>query len=90
MSEKRTSVRSRKADTPHNPKDREATLSSWDSAVAHCGVAQLRAKRGRPPKAPHERKEQIALRVDADVVAWHRDQDEGWQTRMNAVFKTTP
>jgi uncharacterized protein (DUF4415 family) len=87
MSKKRTSVRSQKSDVPYNPKDREATLSYWDGAVAHRGVAQLRAKRGRPRKAPHERKEQIALRIDAEVLAWYRAQGEGWQTRMNAVLK---
>ena len=87
MSKKRTSARSRKPDVPYDPKDREATLSFWSGAVAHRGVAQLRTKRGRPPKAPHERKEQIALRIDAEVLAWYRDQGDGWQTRMNAVLK---
>jgi len=87
MSKKRTSSRSRKSDVPYNLKDRNATLSFWDTAVAHRGVAQLRAKRGRPPKASHERKEQIALRVDAEVLAWYRAQGDGWQTRMNAVLK---
>jgi len=87
MSKKRTSRRSRKGDVPYNQKDRAATLAFWDGAVAHRGVAQLRAKRGRPAKAPHERKEQIALRVDAEVLAWYREQGEGWQTRMNAVLK---
>ena len=87
MSKKRTSARSPKTDVPYDPQDREATLSFWNGAVAHRGVAQLRAKRGRPPKAPHERKEQIALRIDAEVLAWYRAQGEGWQTRMNAVLK---
>ncbi|HEX5049069.1 MAG TPA: BrnA antitoxin family protein [Gammaproteobacteria bacterium] len=87
MSKKRTSARSRKRDVPYESKDRKATLSFWDGAVAHRGVAELRAKRGRPRKAAHERKEQIALRVDADVLAWYRAQGEGWQTRMNAVLK---
>jgi uncharacterized protein (DUF4415 family) len=87
MSKKRISVRSRKSDVPYNLKDRAATLSFWGGAVAHRGVAQLRARRGRPPKAPHERKEQIALRIDAEVLAWYRAQGEGWQTRMNAVLK---
>jgi len=32
--------------------------------IPHKGVAELRAKRGRPAKAPEDRKEQIALRVD--------------------------
>ena len=34
-----------------------------------------------------ERKEQIALRLDADVLAWYRAMGTGWQTRMNAVLK---
>jgi len=33
------------------------------------------------------RKQQIALRVDADVLAWYRAQGAGWQTRMNAVLR---
>jgi len=44
-------------------------------------------KRGRPAKNPGERKEQIALRLDADVLAWYRAQGSRWQTRMNAVLK---
>jgi uncharacterized protein (DUF4415 family) len=87
MNKKRTSSRSPKPDVPYDPKNRKATLSFWDGAVAHRGVKELRAKRGRPPKAAHERKEQIALRVDSEVLAWYRAQGEGWQTRMNAVLK---
>jgi uncharacterized protein (DUF4415 family) len=47
----------------------------WAKAVAHRGL----------PLPP--RKEQIALRVDADVLSWFRAQGAGWQTRMNAVLK---
>jgi|SRR5581483_3874239 len=47
----------------------------WAGAVAH---------RGLPLPA---RKEQIALRVDAGVLAWFRSQGSGWQTRMNEVLK---
>lgn len=47
----------------------------WAHAVAHHGL----------PLPP--RKEQIALRVDADVLAWYRSQGTGWQTRMNAVLR---
>jgi len=47
----------------------------------------LRAKRGRPKKSETDRKEQIALRVDADVLAWYRALGGGWQTKMNAVLK---
>lgn len=69
MNKKRTSVPTPKADVPYNAKDKAAVLSFWDGAVAHRGVAELRAKCGRPTKAEHERKAQIALRLDADVFA---------------------
>jgi uncharacterized protein (DUF4415 family) len=49
--------------------------ADWAEAVAH---------RGLPVPA---RKEQIALRVDAEVLAWFRAQGAGWQTRMNEVLK---
>jgi uncharacterized protein (DUF4415 family) len=51
------------------------TPADWASAIAH---------RGLPLPA---RKEQIALRVDAEVLAWFRAQGPGWQTRMNEVLK---
>jgi len=47
----------------------------WADAIAHRGLPMP------------ERKEQIALRVDADVLGWFRAQGAGWQTRMNAVLK---
>jgi len=51
------------------------TPEDWADAVAH---------RGLPLPV---RKQQIALRVDADVLAWYRAQGAGWQTRMNAVLR---
>jgi len=53
----------------------QTTPQDWATAVAH---------RGLPLP---ERKKQIALRVDADVLAWYRAQGAGWQTRMNAVLR---
>ena len=47
----------------------------WLKAVAH---------RGLPIPT---RKEQIALRVDADVLEWYRAQGPGYQTRINAVLR---
>jgi len=43
----------------------------------------------RPSDSPltEYEKEQIALRVDAEVLAWFRAQGSGWQTRMNEVLK---
>ena len=87
MNKKRTSVRTKKVDVPYDTKDRKAVLAFWEDATPHKGAEEYRAKRGRPPKAAGEKKTQIALRVDADVLAWYRAQGEGWQTRMNAVLK---
>ncbi|MEO6076302.1 MAG: BrnA antitoxin family protein [Dokdonella sp.] len=72
---------------PYDPKSKAQTQDYWDGAVAHNGVAELRAKRGRPAKSAGERKEQIALRLDKEVLEWYRAQGTGWQTRMNAVLK---
>jgi uncharacterized protein (DUF4415 family) len=91
MSKKRTSKSTPKdkvgADVPYSVRNKAAVQAFWSDAVAHTGIAELRAKRGRPKKAEHERKEQIALRLDSDVVAWYRALGTGWQTRMNAVLK---
>jgi len=87
MKAKRTSKHIRRVDVPYNVRDKAAVQTYWTGAIKHTGLTELRAKRGRPKKAEHERKEQIALRLDADVVAWYRKLGGGWQTRMNAVLK---
>lgn len=87
MSEKRITARTHKIDVPYDPKDEAATRKFWKGATAHRSVAEFRARRGRPAKAAEERKEQIALRVDKEVLEWYRAQGTGWQTRMNAVLK---
>lgn len=57
-------------------KDAPATSpDDWAQAIAH---------RGLPVPAG---KQQIALRVDADVLDWYKAQGRGWQTRMNAVLR---
>lgn len=86
MKRKPTSVPAR-TDVPYDPKDEEVVRQYWADATVHTGVEALRARRGRPPKAAADRKEQIALRVDKDVLDWYRAQGMGWQTRMNAVLK---
>ena len=86
MSKKRISKRTQ-TDVPYDPASKEAVLKYWKGATRHRGVAELRAKRGRPAMDPGERKQQIALRVDREVVAWYRAQGAGWQTRMNRVLK---
>lgn len=32
-------------------------------------------------------KQQVTLRLDADVLDWFKSQGKGWQTRINAVLK---
>ena len=87
MKEKRTTSRTRKSDVPYNPKSKPATLKYWADATPHTGAAELQTKRGRPAMDAERRKEQIALRVDKDVLEWYRSQGPGWQTRMNAALK---
>ena len=41
--------------------------------------------RGRPPKA--QPKERLTLRLDADIVAWLRQQGAGYQTRINTILR---
>lgn len=53
----------------------QTTVTDWANAIAHVGLSL-------PGK-----KEQIALRIDAEVIQWFRSQGAGWQTRMNAVLK---
>jgi uncharacterized protein (DUF4415 family) len=36
---------------------------------------------------PIERKAQITLRVDSDVLEWFREKGAGYQSRMNAVLR---
>ncbi len=36
---------------------------------------------------PVEPKQQITLRIDADVIDWFRKQGRGYQTRINAILR---
>ena len=47
-------------------------------------VAALIRKPGRPAGAS---KEQVALRIDRDVLARFKAEGAGWQTRMNAALR---
>lgn len=57
--------------TPYDPNDPAAVDAFWRNATV------------RYP----EPKEKIAIRIDADVLAWFKARGAGWQTRMNAVLK---
>ena len=51
------------------------TPEDWADAVVHVGLPV-------PLK-----KKQVALRLDAEVLDWFKNQGPGYQTRMNAVLK---
>jgi len=36
---------------------------------------------------PPERKKQLTLRIDSDVLEWYRRQGPGYQTRINALLR---
>ena len=60
--------------------DRPATVEELDAAIA-----SYRTKRGRP--AGSGTKEQVAIRLDRDVLTAFRASGTGWQTRMNAALR---
>ncbi len=37
---------------------------------------------------PEEPKQQLTIRLDADIVEWFKSQGKGYQTRMNAVLRS--
>jgi uncharacterized protein (DUF4415 family) len=45
------------------------------------------AKRGRPPLPKDERKQQVTILLDPDVVAHFKKDGRGWQTRVNAALR---
>ncbi len=49
------------------------------------GIAVARKRRGRP--AGSGTKEQVAIRLDHDVLAAFRTGGPGWQTRMNEALR---
>ena len=63
-----------------NEADRPAT-----AAELVAGVAAARRRRGRP--AGSGVKEQVAIRVDKEILAAFRAAGPGWQTRMNSALK---
>jgi uncharacterized protein (DUF4415 family) len=45
------------------------------------------AKRGRPALAPEQRKRQVTMMLDPDVIDHFKKEGRGWQTRMNAALR---
>lgn len=63
--------------------DKDIDLSDIP-AVTPAMFAKAVVRRGL---APLPAKQQITLRLDADVIAWFRDQGKGYQTQINAVLQ---
>jgi uncharacterized protein (DUF4415 family) len=75
-----------RVDDPDNPELTDADFARaipFDQAPAHIRAAFPKAG-GRPRGSD---KEQIALRLDKDVLAKFRATGPGWQTRINEVLK---
>jgi len=51
----------------------------------HRAEVMLTPRRGRPPAS--QRKVQVSLRLDPDVIAAFRATGPGWQTRMNDALR---
>ncbi len=45
------------------------------------------ARRGRPPLAASERKRQVTMLLDPDVLDFFKAEGRGWQTRVNAALR---
>ncbi len=63
-----------------NEDERPATAEELSAAME-----SYRSKRGRP--AGSGTKEQVAIRLDRDVLAAFRSSGAGWQTRMNSALR---
>ncbi len=80
--------RKRRASSPISDKDDAPVLDDrwFKRAARYEGDSLVRpAKRGRP--ALEQPKQQVTLRLDADVVKKFRATGDGWQTRINEALK---
>lgn len=75
-----------KADADNPPTRPE----DWDSAIVSHSAEELRiklAERRMRGKNKRPRKQQIAIRLSSEVVAYFRATGPGWQTRMNEALR---
>lgn len=45
------------------------------------------ARRGRPPLPTGQKKQQVTMLLDPDVLAHFKKDGKGWQTRVNAALR---
>jgi uncharacterized protein (DUF4415 family) len=76
----------RDVDILHDEDSPATTVADWESAALKQGGAIVgRARTRGPGKRP--KKEQVAIRFSADVLAAFRATGRGWQTRMDAALR---
>lgn len=74
---------------------REQTQAGRTGKAAGCGDRVFRHSRAhreflekrRPQSVLRPVKQQLTVRLDADVIAWLRRQGKGYQTRLNQVLR---
>ena len=67
---------------PDDPEDRDASVAAIEQALAE---REARRRLGGRPAGSN--KEQVALRIDKDVLARFRATGPGWQTRINEILR---
>jgi len=65
----------------------ERLASLPDQAIDLTDIPETDFSAAEIGKFYRPRKQQLTLRVDADVLAWFRRNGRGYQTRMNAVLR---
>lgn len=65
-------------------KDKAIAVSAEHPEADVRHIVKSIVRRGLKPAAP---KTSVALRLDADVLAWFKAQGPGYQTRVNAVLR---
>jgi uncharacterized protein (DUF4415 family) len=76
--------------TPKQRREVAALASTPDSKINYSDIPPLRKRFWKNAvQNPFYRpvKQQLTVRLDADVVAWLREQGKGYQTRINALLR---
>lgn len=77
------------ADIRHDSDSPATSVDDWEGAFVCHNAHELHAETTRRKRGANKRatKEQVAIRLDAEVLAAFRATGRGWQTRMNEVLK---
>jgi uncharacterized protein (DUF4415 family) len=59
-----------------------------DSEIDFSDIPELEWKHPIPNPFYRPIKKQLTVRLDADVIAWLRQQGKGYQTRLNAILRS--